>query len=71
MSCGIRVHVRHVRAAMFCTRGMREWLHAHGFDITDFVKNGMPIEKWEATGDALALKVGEIARKEVEDGRQG
>lgn len=70
MSSGIRVHVRHVRAAMFCTRGMREWLQAHGFDITDFVKNGLPIEKWEATGDALALKVSAIARKEAEDGRR-
>lgn len=65
----ITVHVRHVRAAYFCTRGMREWLALHGFDITDFVKNGMPIEKWEATGDALALRVAEIARKEAEDGR--
>lgn len=66
----IIVHVRHVRAAMFCTRGMREWLVYHGFDVTDFVKNGMPIEKWEATGDALALRVAEIARKEAEDERR-
>lgn len=66
----ITVHVRHVRAAMFCTRGMREWLVHHGFDVTDFVKNGMPIEKWEATGDALALRVASIARKEAEDERR-
>lgn len=63
------VRVNHVRAALFCTRGMREWLVLHGFDITDFVKNGIPIEKWEATGDALALRVSAIARKEAEDGR--
>lgn len=71
MSADIRVRVRHVRAAMFCTRGMREWLRANGFDITEFVKHGIPVERWEATGDALALKVSAIARKEAENGRQG
>ena len=66
----IIVKVGHVRAAMFCTRGMREWLVQHGFDVTDFVKNGMPVEKWEATGDALALRVSAIARKEAEENGQ-
>lgn len=57
---------------MFCTRGMRQWINDHGFDLTDFVKNGIAIESWEATGDALALKVSAIARKEAEEnGRQG
>jgi hypothetical protein len=50
---------------------MREWLRANGFDITEFVKHGIPVERWEATGDALALKVSAIARKEAENGRQG
>lgn len=71
MSGGIRVHVRHVRGALLCTRGMRQWLQSNGFDITEFVKHGVPVEKLEATGDAFALKVCAIARKEAEDGRQG
>lgn len=68
---GIIVRVKHVRAAMFCTRGMRDWLVLHGFDVTDFVKNGMPVEQMEATGDAMALRVAAVARKEAEeDGRR-
>ena len=68
---GIIVKVRHVRAAMYCTRGMRAWLQLHGFDVNDFVKNGMPVEQMEATGDAMALRVAAVAREEAEDGRQG
>lgn len=70
MSAGIVVQVRHVRAAQFCTRGMRVWLIEHGFDVTAFVKHGVPIEQWEATGDPLALRVAAIARQEAaENGR--
>jgi len=63
------VHMRHVRAARYCARGMRQWFEFHGLDVADFLKNGIPVEKFEATGDAMALRVAEIARKEAEDGR--
>ncbi len=66
---GIIVRVRHVRAAMLCTRGMRDWLTLHGFDVGDFVRDGLPIEKLEATGDEFAMRVCAVARKEAEDGR--
>lgn len=60
------VHIRHVRAAHFCTRGMREWLAHHGYDLGDVVRNGIPIEELEATGDALVKRVCDEARKEAE-----
>lgn len=69
MSSGIIVHVRHVRAAMLCTRGMREWLTHHGFEISDFVRDGLPVETLEATGDEFALRACAVARKEAGDGR--
>jgi hypothetical protein len=62
----IIVTVAHVRAEKLCTRGMREWLAHHGIEIGDFVKNGIPIETLEATGDALALRVCARARMEAE-----
>lgn len=62
------VFVRHVRAANLCTRGMRTWLDAHGFDLNDVVKNGIPAEVLDATGDALAARVVDFARKEAGNG---
>lgn len=65
---GITIYMRHVRAASYCSRGMREWFALHGFDVSDFLKNGIAVEKFEATGDAMALRVADIARKEAENG---
>lgn len=59
------VTVKHVRAARLCTSGMRVWLEHHGFDVTDFVRNGLPAETLEATGDEFALRVAAIAREEA------
>lgn len=69
MTSGIRVHVRHVRAACYCTRGLRTWLREHDIDITDFVKNGAPVEQIEAVGDPMALRVAQLAREEAANGR--
>lgn len=59
------VTVRHVREERLCTRGMREWLGLHGFDVSDFVRNGLPAETLEATGDEFALRVCARARREA------
>lgn len=66
----IVVTVRHVREELLCTRGMREWLTVHNFSIVEFVRQGLPVEKLEATGDAFALKVCARARAEAEGGAQ-
>lgn len=66
MSTPIIVTVRHVREELLCTRGMRLWLAQHEFSVEDFVKNGMPVEQAEATGDGFALQVCARARAEAE-----
>ncbi len=61
---GITVTMRHVREEALCSRGMREWMKLHGFDWHDFVRNGLPVEQAEATGDEFARRVCARARKE-------
>ncbi len=48
--------------------GARQWWAHNGFDWSDFVTNGIPVEQLEATGDKFALDVSAIAR--TEHGRQ-
>jgi len=56
------VTMRDVRAAKMCSRGARDFLKKHDFDWSDFLKNGVTPEQLEATGDAMAIKVAEVAR---------
>ena len=68
MTENITVFVRHIRAAKLCAGGTRDWFARQGFDWADFIANGIPIEKMEATGDPLALRVTAQARKEASGG---
>lgn len=45
-----------------CSAGARDFFKRHGFDWRDFLKNGIDAKKLEATGDAMALQVVEVAR---------
>ena len=48
---------------------VRPWLTAHEFNITTFVREGIPASELEATGDSLALTVSQYARdQEAENG---
>lgn len=62
MSSGVIVTMRDVRAAQQCSRGARAFFKRHDLDWQRFLDEGLPIEDIEATGDAMALKVAEIAR---------
>ena len=55
------ITMRHIRAAKMCSRGAREWFDRHGFDWSDFLKQGIESEKVLATGDAMAWRVVEVA----------
>jgi hypothetical protein len=57
-----RVTMRHIRAAKLCRRGTKAFFERHDLDWIDFLKNGIEAEKLAATGDAMALRVVEIAR---------
>lgn len=57
----------------FCRSGARNWFRSNGIDWRSFVKDGVPAETLEATGDGLALALVKWAReceqKELTDGR--
>lgn len=56
------IRMEDIRAAGMCSRGARSFFKAHSLDWDTFIKNGLPSETIEATKDAMALKVVEVAR---------
>lgn len=56
------ITMRHVRAAGMCSRGARAFAQRHDLDMARFLRDGIPAEQLEATGDAMAIKLVEIAR---------
>lgn len=56
------VKMEHVRAARLCSRGARAFFERHGLDWRQFLREGIPASELAATGDALALRVVEVAR---------
>lgn len=62
MTPPVVVTMAHIRKARMCSRGTRTFFIRHGLDWQQFLKEGIPAEKLEATGDAMALRVVEVAR---------
>lgn len=58
----VLVKMEHVRASKMCSRGARAFFQRHNLDWNTFIREGLPIEQIEATGDAMALQVAEVAR---------
>ena len=56
------VKMEHVRAARMCSRGARAFFLRHSLDWEAFLREGLPAEQIEATGDAMAIRVAEVAR---------
>ena len=65
----LRVYVRHMRQVNFCMKGTRAWFEARGWSWSAFVAEGRPAQDFIDTGDPLALRTVEAARKEAADGR--
>lgn len=57
----VRVTMRHIRAAGMCSAGTREFFKRHNLDWADFLKNGIPAEKFLQTKDAMAIQVVRVA----------
>lgn len=57
--------VQHIRAANLCTRGARVWFRNRGWSWTDFLRDGLPVERLRETGDALAMRVADAAEKDA------
>lgn len=58
----IVVTVADIRQCRMCMRGAREFYKRHKLDWGQLLSEGTPVELIEATGDAMALKVVEVAR---------
>lgn len=62
MNKEVIVTMADIRAARMCSRGTRAFFDRHHIDWQAFLKDGVPAEVLEATGDAMALQVVEVAR---------
>ncbi|MCR6497102.1 hypothetical protein LJB71_14800 [Thermomonas sp. S9] len=67
MSQDVTVTIAHVRAAGMCVHGARTWFARHGLDFRAFLREGIPAQVMLATGDAMALRVVEVARQGHEE----
>lgn len=56
MTEDIRVFPRDVAAAGLCMAGAREWGILYNFSLTEFIKEGLPIEQLRATNCPLCLR---------------
>ena len=62
MKESVTVRMEHVRIARMCSKGARAFFLRHNLDWEKFRKEGLQSEVLEATGDAMALQVVEVAR---------
>lgn len=62
MTAEVMVTMQHARQAKMCSRGQRAFFMRHGLDWLEFLDKGIEASKLEATGDAMAMIVVEIAR---------
>jgi hypothetical protein len=58
----MKVTMRDVRAAKMCSSGARYFFRKHNLDWSQFLKYGISVEELEITGDAMAMRVVEVAR---------
>lgn len=63
------VKMEHIRAVKLCSSGVRTFFQQQGFDWTDFLTNGIPAEKLEATGNPIIMRAVKVAQEEVGRGR--
>lgn len=64
------VTMRHIRQARLCAGGARAFFARYGLDWGKFLRDGIPADELEATGDALAAGVVAAAREEAARGRE-
>lgn len=62
MSTEILAKMADLRAAGICDRA-GPWLEENGMSWRQFVRQGIPVERLEATGDPRAIRVAKKARE--------
>lgn len=58
----IIITLQDMRSLKYCARGARSFLLRHDLSWTEFLDHGISSDVLEATGDAMALKLVEVAR---------
>lgn len=58
-----KIYMHHIREAMLCCKGLRYFAKMHGFDYSDFIKNGISISKVKNMDDVMVQKVIKLALK--------
>ncbi len=61
----VLVTMKHIRTAGICANGARDWFAHHNIELRR-LRQGIPVEELEATGDKMALDVARIARADYE-----
>jgi len=64
----VYVSLKYCRVLKYCLHGVKRFCVRNDLDFKKLVKGEMPVEEFEATGEAQALKVVALA-KEVANGR--
>jgi len=59
----VKVTMADVRACKMCARGARAFFRRHGLDWSQFIREGIDAEVLMATGDAMAMRVVEHAKR--------
>lgn len=62
---GVMVKMAHLRQAKMCSKGARRFFERHGLDFAQFLAAGLDSGLIRATGDAMAIKVAEVAEAEA------
>lgn len=72
MTGPVMVTMRDVRSVHSCSRGARAFGQRHGLDWNGFLQGGIDATILDATGDAMAKRIADYARKrtEAENGRR-
>jgi hypothetical protein len=57
----VTITMRDIRRAKMCSLGARAFAIRHGLDWSDFLRHGIDSDKLIATGDAMAIRIVEVA----------
>lgn len=63
-----QVTMKHVRKLKGCSSGVRQFMKRANLDYDLFLREGLPIETIRATGDAMAMKIADVAEAEANNG---
>ena len=63
-----RITVGDIRAAGHCVAGARRWFSGYGLNFATFLREGISVDEFLATGDQLAQDVVKRKRERRTDG---